>query len=175
MSDTQLLQEIRKSDKKPKELLEYLSKLIIKDPSLINDYEVSLSTPSDSERGTCIESLEYVTQEKPEIALPHLISIISCLKDNAPRVKWEAARIIANISTKYPEKAAEAIDHLLINTKDNGTVVRWSTALALGEIMKSNKEVRVKLKDKIEKLVKEEENNGVKNVYIRALKIVNKT
>ncbi len=169
---TRLLEEIKAWDKKPKELLLHLASLIKKDEKLLADFNQSLEEATDSQKGTCVEALEHVSQEKPKLAIPHLNNIVHCLKDNAPRVKWEAARIIGNIANKFPKEAAKAIEALLVNTKDKGTVVRWSAAFALGEILKSNKTARIKLLAKIKKIIQKEENNGVKNVYLRALKEV---
>jgi len=174
MPDTKLLTIIRLSDKKPKELLIYLAGLIKQDKTLLADFAVSLDNAKDAQKGTCVEALEYATQTNPEIAIPHLKSIINSLTDQAPRVKWEAARVIANLAPKYPTQAAQALDNLLLNTKDKGTVVRWSTALALGEILKANAKIRASLQKTIEDLVKKEANNGVKNVYLKALKVVGK-
>ncbi len=171
---TRLLEEIRGWKKKPKELLLYLSKLIKKDKTLLADLEKSLESATDSERGTCIEALEHVTQENPEYALSFLKIVISSLSDKAPRVKWEAARIIGNIASQYPEKSAQAVDSLLTNTKDKGTVVRWSAAFALGEILKGNFKLQTTLLPKVKKIIKAEENNGVKNVYLKALKVIGK-
>ena len=121
-----------------------------------------------------IEILEYASKDNPEVAIPHLNEIINHINFNAPRVKWEAARVIANLSEKYPNEAAQAIDKLLTNTKDKGTVVRWSTALAIGEIAKYNRSKQKELIKVIESLVEKESNNGVKNVYLKALKVINK-
>ncbi len=129
---------------------------------------------SASDKGHLIESLEYVSQEKPEIIVPHFDFVLSCLAHKAPRIRWESARTIANLAKKFPDEASKAIPSLLKNTNDQGTVVRWSTALALGEIAKYNQKIRKQLLPLFEKIVKNEEGNGVKNVYIKALKAIEK-
>ncbi len=169
-----LLEEIRRSDKKPKELLTYLSEKVKKDNSFLNDFSKCLEEGTPVEKGICMEVLEYVSQEKPELVIPHIDGTIAYLDYDAPRVKWEAARVIANLAPKYPEKAAKAINKLIINTKDKGTVVRWSTAFALGEIAKYGKSNQATLVKKMEDLVRKEQNNGVKNVYLKALKVIKK-
>ncbi len=121
-----------------------------------------------------IESLEYASEDKPEIIAPKLDFIIEHLEDKAPRVKWEAARIIANLSGKFSDKLQKAIPNLLKNTQDKGTVVRWSAAFALGEIAKNNPKTRKQLLPIFEKNIESEKNNGVKNVYIKAMKIIEK-
>lgn len=167
-----LLDEIRNSNKKPKELLTYLSEKVKKDKNLLNDFSECLKNGSPVEKGICMEVLEFVSQEKPELVIPYIDEVIIYLNYAAPRVKWESARVIGNLAVKYPEKAAYAIDKLMINTKDKGTVVRWATAFALGEIVKHNKNVQKELVKKIEDIVKKEQNNGVKNVYLKALKMI---
>lgn len=167
-----ILEEIRKSDKKPKELNAFIAKLIFEKKPSGGDFTEALTSGSDAERGTCIEALEYATQTNQEIAKPYILEVIKCLGDKAPRVKWEAARIIANIAKSLPKEAEKALDSLMKNTTDKGTVVRWSTAFALGEIAKNNKSKQKDLIKTIENLAKKEQNNGVKNVYLKALKAV---
>jgi len=75
---------------------------------------------------------------------------------------------------KFSNETEKAIAGLLENTKDKGTVVRWSAAFALGEIAKNNPETRKQLIPIFEKLIKNEKNNGVKNVYLKALKLIKK-
>lgn len=82
--------------------------------------------------------------------------------------------MIGNVSARYPEKAAGAIDKLLTNAKNKGTVVRWSAAFALSEIVKYNTKIRKTLLGQIESILKKEQNSGVKNVYLKALKAINK-
>lgn len=60
------------------------------------------------------------------------------------------------------------------HTKDKSTVVRWCAAYALTEIIKSNPKIRKELVPKIEDLLKNEKNNGVRNVYLKALKTISK-
>lgn len=169
-----ILEEIRKSDKKPKELNAFIAKLIVEKKPSSKDFADAFASGNDVERGTCIEALEYATQTNPNIAKPYISSVINCLKDKAPRVKWEASRVIGNVSKVLPEETGEAIPKLLENTTDKGTVVRWSTAFALSEIAKNNNKLRSSLLTKINEILKKEQNNGVKNVYLKALKVINK-
>jgi HEAT repeat protein len=167
-----LLDEMRGSDRPPREVLSYLAERIGNDPSLLDDFESSLLAAKTPEKGTCVEALELLAKEHPEYVLPHLASVMACLADKAPRVRWEAARVIANVAPRYPERAAEATDRLLVNAHDEGTVVRWSAALALGEILKANEASRATLQPLIEELSGRESNNGVRNHYVKALKRV---
>lgn len=165
-----LLDEIRKSGKKSKELNIFVAKLIQEKRPSSKDFADALATGNDPERGTCVEALEYITQDTPEVAKPYISQVIACLADKASRVKWEAARVIGNIASKYPGEAQKAVDNLLVNTNDKGTVVRWSTAFALGKILKHNTTIRPRLQKRIEEILKRETNNGVKNVYLKVIK-----
>jgi hypothetical protein len=49
-------------------------------------------------------------------------------------------------------------------------VVRWCTAFAISEIAKNNAASQGLLRVKIQELVAAERNNGVRNVYLKALK-----
>ncbi len=95
-----------------------------------------------AEKGSCMEAIEYVTKENPEFAENCLDFVIEHLKGSAPRVKWEACRIIGNVAQRFPDKVKEAIPGLLENTNDKGTVVRWSAAFVLTETGKSSKEAQ---------------------------------
>jgi hypothetical protein len=86
----------------------------------------------------------------------------------------ESARVTANVAKEFPAEAAKAVPGLLINTKDEGTVVRWAAAYALTEVAKYNKDIRKKLVKKFEEITVKENNNGVKNIYIKALKKIEK-
>jgi len=66
---------------------------------------------------------------------------------------------------------------LLKNTTDdkiNTTVIKWCAAYALTEIAKHNPKARIQLLPVFEKIIKKEQNTGVKNVYVKALKVIEK-
>jgi len=151
-----------------------LAEEIKKDKKFIGRLIAYFESASASEQGHLIESLEYASQDKPEFVAPYFNFVLEHLADKAPRVKWEAARIIANLAEKYADKTEKAIPELLKNSSDKGTVVRWSAAFALGEIAKSNSNAQKTLLPKMKELVMKETNNGVKNVYLKALKVIEK-
>lgn len=165
-----ILQQIRTSGKKGKDLNFYVAKLIKDYKPSAQDFDRLLNEGKDTERGVCVEALEYLTQTKPQIAKPYLDTVIRSLSDKAPRVKWEAARVVANLANTFPQDVESAVSGLVKNTADKGTVVRWSAAFALGQIAKSNPSLRNRLVDQIKILSQKEENSGVKNVYLKALK-----
>lgn len=149
-----------------------LSEEIKKDKAFVREIIAYFPSASSGDQGHLIESLEYASQDHPELIAPHLDFVLKHLEDKAPRVKWECARIIANLSGKFSDQTQRAVPILLKNTHDKGTVVRWSTAFALGEIAKNHPAVAETLLPQMKALAEEEVNNGVKNVYLKALKAI---
>jgi HEAT repeat protein len=96
--------------------------------------------------------------------------IVPYLDDKSPRVRWESARILANLAPTYPREVGAAIPDLMRNTTDEGTVVRWSAAFALTEIANADPGAASKLRPEFERIVSEEENKGVRRIYERYLK-----
>lgn len=168
------IEEILKSKLKPKEKISALAEEIKKDKKFIGKLIAYFDSTQAGEQGHLIEAMEYASQDKPEIIAPEIDFVIKHLGDEAPRIKWEAARIIANLAGKFSDKAEKAIPGLLKNTNDKGTVVRWSVAFALAEIAKNNQKAAKTLIPKMKELTKKETNNGVKNVYLKALKVLEK-
>ena len=58
--------------------------------------------------------------------------------------------------------------------KINTTVIRWGAAYSLSEIAKHSIKAQKELVPRIKEIVRKEKNNGVKNVYLKALKIIEK-
>lgn len=168
------VEEILQSRLKPKEKVALLAKEVKKDKKFVNKIVEHFESATVGDQGNLIESLEYASKDNPEFIMPHFDFIICHLEDKAPRVKWECAKIIASLTLKFSDKTEKAIPGLLKNTKDKGTVVRWSVAFALGEIAKNNSSAEKILLPKMKLLAKKEANNGVKNVYLKALKILEK-
>lgn len=156
---------------KQKAKVEMLSSMLINKNLSIDDLVDFAKKSDDNVKATCIESIEYTTKKHPGIANEKCLKfVIQALSDDAPRVKWESARVIGNIATVFPAKLKPALKGLLINSENKGTVVRWATAYALGEILKLKTTMNKDLKPAIEAICKREEDNGVKKKYLDALK-----
>ncbi len=166
----ELLDEIRSKKKKPKELIIFLAEKTKKNPDLFNQLIEGLTTGSKNEKGACLSVIAHIAKERPELVIPHLDRITEYINHDAPRVRWEAAEVIANIAQKFPDKVSKTFPQLLLNTRDEGTVVRWSAAYALTEIAKNNPKMKKELAPKFLEIIRKENNNGVKNVYLKALK-----
>ncbi len=156
---------------KPKQKVEVVSKLLLK-KSLSCDELVSFAKKSkDPVKASCIEAIEFATKSNPAIADEGVLDFATTsLKEKAPRIKWESAKVIGNIATRFPVQLDNAMKLLLINAKADGTVVRWSAAFALGEIYKLKSPLNKKLLPAIEKLISEEEKNSIRKIYKDALK-----
>ena len=164
------IKEILKSKKKPKEIVELLAEALKREKKLTGEFIQCFKDGTTTEKGNCMEAIEYITKENPEFAEDYLDFVIEYINDKAPRVKWEACRIIGNVAKKFPDKVKEAVPKLLENTKDKGTVVRWSAAFALTEIAKSNQDVQKELAPEFKKILERETNKGVRNIYLKYLK-----
>lgn len=159
---------------KAKPKVEAISKLLLDRKIKIEDLIKVAKISKDKEKGNCIESMEFATRNKPDIASSALLAYVTeTLTDEAPRVKWESAKVIGNIAHLYPTKLDKAISNLLTNIEYSGTVVRWSAAFALGEIVKLKTKRNKELVPAIEAIIKRDEDNAIKKIYQAALKKIN--
>jgi hypothetical protein len=139
----------------------------------VNAWLEFYATATATERGRCLEALEFVTRTAPKLAEPCETVLLAASADKNPTLQREASRVVANTAAVFPEWATSAVPLLLKNTEHEGTVVRWSAALALTEIAKANPATRKKLLPVITKLAETGE-GGVRSIYLRALKALAK-
>ena len=168
------IKEMLHADMKPKERVSKIVESIKKDTSLFDELMDVFRIGSDVEKGTCAEIMKFVSKDKPGIIAPYIDELIGYINYKASRVKWGIPESIGNLAETYPKEVEKAIPNLLKNTRDKSTVVRWCAGYALSEIMKFNSEKRDELILKINSIIKQEKNNGVKNIYLKALKHINK-
>jgi hypothetical protein len=169
------LEEIFAKKVKPKELTLILARELIADKMLLGELVEWYDKARDSWKGTCISAITEITKENPKFIERHIEFIIGQINHKAPRVKWESSQIIANIAGEFPEQAKKAIPLLLNNINDEGTVVKWSAAFALTEIAKNDPGTHKQLLPIFREIISTEENNGVKNIYVKALKVLEKS
>ena len=168
------IQEILQSKQKPKEKLISLVEAVKQKEIPAEEFMEYFKSASDVEKGTCADAMKHISKDKPEILVPYIDELIGYINYETPRVKWGVPEAIGNLAQRYPEEVEKAIPKLLINTKDTGTVIRWCAAYALSEIAKYNTKAQKELIPKIKGILEKEENNGVKNVYLKALKVIEK-
>jgi hypothetical protein len=160
---------------KPKEKTEAISRLILDNPLVVNELVSYATSTKDPVKATCIEALEFATNSNPDIATKECFDFVTdSLTAKAPRVKWEAARVVGNIASLFPAHLEKAIINLLINTEHPGTVVRWSAATALGQIIKLKTGNNKELIPAIEAITEREEKNSIRKIYLDALKKIRK-
>ena len=157
--------------KKAKEKVETISKWLL-DSSLPTDELLAFAeNAKDPEKATCIEAIEFATRQNAKIADETVFAFVTkTLTENAPRVKWESAKVVGNIAHLFPTKLSKAISNLLTNSEYDGTVVRWAAAFALGEILKLKTIHNKDLLPAIEAICDREQENGVKKKYLDAIK-----
>ena len=168
------VQEILQSERKPKEKVSLLTEKAKENKKLFSQLIEILRTGSDVEKGTCADVMKHVSKDNPEIVAPYVDIMIEYINYKAPRVKWGIPESIGNLAQQYPKEVEKAVPKLWINAKDKSTVVRWCAAFALTEIAKNNPELQEELIPKFKNYVKQEKNNGIKNVYTKTLMIISR-
>jgi hypothetical protein len=171
---TKIIQNILASDKKHKVKVDLITEKVRSDKKLLAELFEILKNGTDIEKGTAAEVMKFVSKENPEMMLPYIGILIDYIDYKANRVKWGCPESIGFIAKEYPDKVEKAISKLLENLKDKSTVVRWCAAFALTEIAKYNSKKQKELAEKFQDLLQKEQNNGVKNVYLKALKEIGK-
>ena len=171
---TKIIEEILASGKKHKDKVVLITKKVKSDKKLVSELFELLKTGTDVEKGTAAEVMKFVSQDNPEMIAPFIDVLIEYIDYKAPRVKWGCPESIGNLARTYPDITEKAIPKLFSNLRDKSIVVRWCAAFALSEIAKYNYKQQTKLVKKFKNLIKTEQNNGVKNVYLKALKEIDK-
>ena len=170
------IQEILLSGLNPKETVTFAAEAIKTEAGLFSELMTLLETGSEVHKGTCADIMKHVTEDHPEIAEPFLDRIIPFINCKLPRVKWGVPESIGNIAKRNPQIVEPAIPYLLKNTeesRENTTVIRWCAAYALSEIAKAS--CSKELKEIMEGIARTETNNGVRNVYMKAVKHLEKS
>jgi hypothetical protein len=163
------IDDVLSLDIKPKEKMDKISDLVIAEPTRITQVIQNFIKGSDVDKGTYATVLKQVSSSNPEIIEPYLEDLFPYINYKANRVKWGIQETVGNLAEKYPIKVEKAIPYLFENTRDKSTVVRWCAAYALSRIMLYNIGQRDELLKRIEQILIEEKNNGVKNVYLNAV------
>ncbi|OGO77460.1 MAG: hypothetical protein A2Y23_02190 [Clostridiales bacterium GWB2_37_7] len=137
----------------------------------IKEIKGLLNEIDEKKSAIIFEAMEAVTNSDAHIAdieWQHLA--VENILSVSNRIKREASRIVGNIAHKFPNDLEKAIEKLLLNSKDPGTVVRWSSAYALAKIIVIPQYANGELFDRLTEICNHEEESGVKNQYVKALK-----
>jgi hypothetical protein len=168
------IQEIMSSKIREKEKVAIMSEMAKRDEDALAQLFEILRTGSDMQKGTAATVMKFVAEETPDIMVPYIDTLIEYINYKAPKVRWGCPEAIGYIAQQYPHEVEKAIPKLLENLKDKSTVVRWCAAFALTEIAKHNLEKQKELVGIIQELTIKEQNNGVRNVFVKALKDIDK-
>jgi hypothetical protein len=164
-----IIEQILKSKRRQKEKVTLLAEKVRKDKKLVAQLVECFEVGTVAEKGHCMEAMQYISKDEPEIVLPHIDFVVDHFGDSGARVKWEVAEIIHNVAQRYPEKVTKAVPKLLASIDDRSTVARWSVAYALTEIATNSPRLQKELILKFKEILQKEKNHGVRNVYIEAL------
>jgi hypothetical protein len=169
------IEEILRMKSRPKERQTRLVDAVVSGKIAVKDFIDFFMEASGADKGNCADAMKHISAEKPELLAPHIDVLLKYVNDKVPRVRWGVPEAIGNMARDYPAQVEKAVPYLLKNITDdekNTTVIKWCAAFALAEIAKFNPGTRTRLLPVFEKRMKEEKNNGVRNVYAKALKAI---
>jgi hypothetical protein len=172
------IEAILQSTMKPKEKQTTLVDGVVSGKIGIDEFIDFFFSTSDVNKGTCADVMKHVSEQRSELLEPYIDRLAPFIIYKAPRVKWGIPEAMGHLAKLYPEKTACTLPYLMenvIESKANTTVIRWCAAFAISEIAKHNPSVRKELMPKMEELSERETNNGVRNVYLKALKAIEKS
>ena len=154
-----------------KERITKLSGLLLSGSITIDEILNIASKESDTNQATLMEVLEHASKINPRVITKKGFQFaISSLDAEAPRLKWESARMLSNAAHLFPKLHEKAIPSLLNNSEHAGTVVRWSAATALNAFMKCNSQLHEELVPAVEAILTWEKDNAIRKIYTQALK-----
>lgn len=117
-----------------------------------------------------LEAVEEVSRSKDFSLEPEYLDWAETyLLSSDHSCKREASRIVGNLASQFPDKIENAITALLQNARNDGTVIRWASAYALSRIILIPNYAKSPLFEQISDLCAKEQENGVKNQYMKAL------
>ena len=161
---------LQASQKKPKEKCTTITKAILADPKAILElFELFQHSP-DPAKGLYADVIEELSTHNPALIFPYLDILIAHINYKAPHVTWGVQEALGNMATDYPAEVHTALPHLMKNTTHTSTVVRWCAAYAIAELTIHTTDHQDDLIRTIKKIITKEKNNGVRNVYLKALK-----
>ena len=156
---------------KVKGKVEKIANLLLNGELSIRDVIYVAGSEKEVNKATLIESIEFASRMQPAIIDKAAFNfVIQNLKPGAARVQWESAKVIGNSAHLFVKSLKKAVVNLLINTESTRTVVRWSAAYALTQIIKCKTALNNELLPAIGSIIKREEDNAIKKIYLKALK-----
>jgi hypothetical protein len=160
---------------KIKERVASISQLLLNGKVSLPELIETTKSQVDTHKATLIEAMEYASKTKAGIIDEKAFEFVTgTLKYEAPRIKWESAKVIANTAHLYPKMLKKAVVNLLENTEHPGTVVRWAAAGALSKIIQCKTALNKDLVPAIRAIEERETDNAIKKIYQQGLKKASK-
>lgn len=129
----------------------------------------------DKKNAVILEAIEEISNKKMmDLSEDYLDFAKKYVSSKNNSCKREASRIIGNMAEQYPSSLEDIIPSLLENTLSEGTVNRWSSAYALSRIIVLKEYRNTDLYEKLASICDNEQENGVKNQYLKAFKKIKK-
>ena len=119
-------------------------------------------------------STEISNKGLSQLSSRYLLFAIPYIKSENNNCRREVSRIVGNMAAQYPDMIEEAINPLLDNSSNEGTVIRRAAAYALSRIITTDRYAQSKLYYKLTDISNKEEDNAIRNQYLKALKKASK-
>lgn len=141
----------------------------------IEEIEAASQEMKENKISTILEAIEEISNKGfMELSSDYLEFAKKYVSSKDNSCKREASRIVGNLASQYPQAVRDCIPALLDNAKADGTVVRWGSAYALSRIIQLNAYSNTDLYETLVSVCDNEQENGVKNQYLKALKKIKK-
>ncbi|NJM94610.1 MAG: hypothetical protein HC842_08075 [Cytophagales bacterium] len=165
-----ITQALHNAHFKSKQRAKIISDALVGDHASLAEFIYLYPGLNSKDKGTLLEGLEYATRLQTQLmSFDAFQLVVGCLSEKAPRIKWEAAKIVRNTAHLFPKHLDQAINHLLDNATHTGAVVRWSAAYALIEIAALLEPIQNDLLEVFIQIVEREEKSSIKSMYLKAL------
>lgn len=149
--------------------------LIVSEDLNCEQIEAISTEINDKQMATILEAIEEISNKgSAQLSSSYLLFAIPYIKSENNNCRREASRIVGNMAAQYPDMIEEAISPLIDNTSDEGTVIRRAAAYALSRILTTDRYAQSELYDKLTDICNKEEDNAIKNQYLKALKKASK-
>ena len=122
-----------------------------------------------------LEAIEEISNKGlAQLSSRYLLFAIPYITSENNNCRREASRSVGNMAAQYPDMIEEAISPLLDNSPNGGTVIRRAAAYALSRIITTDRYAQSELYDKLTDISNKEEDNAIRNQYLKALKKASK-
>ena len=140
---------------------------VVADPSLFSELVEALSNEDDLVRIRAADALEKVSRRLPQM-LPAYRDLVAKLAVSPEmEVRWHIAQMMPRLGLEGKDRAG-AIELLFTNLDDDSALVRVTSLSSLAEMARSDDELRERLVEVVEELVK----TGSPSVRARSRKLL---